>query len=498
MVEVEGDTQAGRSASSLRAERAAADIRPKTSSPNEIGRGDSGSTLQDIVSNSTEVERSSSTSSFHRTSSYAPVVPSQFNPSSSHLSIKTDEENEVVDEVLSPIASSSSSSGQFPQSQRTGNMLPIGRENRRSSSTLSQTQELLQGNPVLAIRPEAPKLLKDLGEDYSRYPQHWPNRSSYSGTPGPFLASEQKSSLVRTTSSTAFSDSQADLEKLGYPNDSIGAFDPYFGGEKGFILYRDEVEADDKYHMPADDDDLVYKPSWKDYLNARAVISAMGGVALILGLLCVFILLPIMTYVNKISPLNGPSNQTNVDADPQSWAYVNNRTYPLLKNVRTGLIDPDTPVSARTRTSIFDGSTLNLVFSDEFNTMNRTFYPGDDAYWTAPNIWYGSTEDLEWYDPDAVTTGDGTLQLRMDAFPNHNLQYRSGMLNSWNQLCFKGGVFEVSLSLAGPSGVPGLWPAVWTLGNLARPGYRASSDGIWRKYPRGVESLLPPDWFMSS
>ena len=53
------------------------------------------------------------------------------------------------------------------------------------------------------------------------------------------------------------------------------------------------------------------------------------------------------------------------------------------------------------------------------------------------------------------------------------------MLNSWNRLCFKGGVFEVSVSLAGPAGVPGLWPDVWTMGNLGRPGYKATTEGLW-------------------
>ena len=53
------------------------------------------------------------------------------------------------------------------------------------------------------------------------------------------------------------------------------------------------------------------------------------------------------------------------------------------------------------------------------------------------------------------------------------------MLNSWNHLCFKGGVFEVSMSLPGPAGVQGLWPGVWTMGNLGRPGYLATTDGLW-------------------
>jgi beta-glucanase (GH16 family) len=119
------------------------------------------------------------------------------------------------------------------------------------------------------------------------------------------------------------------------------------------------------------------------------------------------------------------------------------------------------------------------VFSDEFNEDNRTFYPGDDPFWTGADIWYGATQDMEWYDPDAITTGEGTLQLRMDSFFSHGLPFRSGMLNSWNQLCFKGGVFEVSASLAGPAGVPGLWPGIRTMGNLGRPGYRATTEGVW-------------------
>lgn len=46
-----------------------------------------------------------------------------------------------------------------------------------------------------------------------------------------------------------------------------------------------------------------------------------------------------------------------------------------------GLIDLETPDDAYTKTSNRDGSEWQLVFSDEFNTDGRTFYPGDDPYW---------------------------------------------------------------------------------------------------------------------
>lgn len=111
-----------------------------------------------------------------------------------------------------------------------------------------------------------------------------------------------------------------------------------------------------------------------------------------------------------------------------------------------------------------NGSTLELFFSDEFNEDGRIFYEGDDPYWYASNFWYGATQDLEWYDPDAVTTANGTLQLKLERFRNHDLDFRSGMLHSWNHLCFKGGVIEISVSLAGPAGIPGLWPGAWTMG----------------------------------
>jgi beta-glucanase (GH16 family) len=67
---------------------------------------------------------------------------------------------------------------------------------------------------------------------------------------------------------------------------------------------------------------------------------------------------------------------------------------PLLQNLRTGLIDPDTPEDARTRKS-HSGKKQKLVFSDEFNTPGRTFYDGDDPFFQAVDIWYGATQDLE-------------------------------------------------------------------------------------------------------
>jgi hypothetical protein len=58
-----------------------------------------------------------------------------------------------------------------------------------------------------------------------------------------------------------------------------------------------------------------------------------------------------------------------------------------------GPIDKDTPKEALTKTSYVDGSQLKLIFSDEFNTDGRTFYPGDDPYWEAVDLHYWQVSD---------------------------------------------------------------------------------------------------------
>ena len=62
----------------------------------------------------------------------------------------------------------------------------------------------------------------------------------------------------------------------------------------------------------------------------------------------------------------------------------------------------------------------------------------------------------------------------------HDLNFKSGMLQSWNQMCFSGDYYiEVSVSLPGSPAISGFWPGVWTMGNLGRPGYGATTDGTW-------------------
>jgi beta-glucanase (GH16 family) len=78
-----------------------------------------------------------------------------------------------------------------------------------------------------------------------------------------------------------------------------------------------------------------------------------------------------------------------------------------------------------------------------------------------------------------VTTSDGALQITLSETPEHNLNFRGGMLQSWNKMCFTGGYLAASVRMPGRADVGGLWPAFWAMGNLGRAGYGASLEGNW-------------------
>ncbi|KAK0522494.1 hypothetical protein OC835_006549 [Tilletia horrida] len=126
--------------------------------------------------------------------------------------------------------------------------------------------------------------------------------------------------------------------------------------------------------------------------------------------------------------------------------------------MRTGLIDPDTPVQVRNKVGT-DGRRMKLVFvfSDEFRTERRTFFPGDDPFWLAQDLHYWGTGDYETYHPSAVTTRNGYLSIKLSQENINGLRFKCGMINvSSLILCFQG-----------------------ALGNLGRAGLGASTHSTW-------------------
>ncbi|KAG6811656.1 hypothetical protein H0H92_006418 [Tricholoma furcatifolium] len=213
---------------------------------------------------------------------------------------------------------------------------------------------------------------------------------------------------------------------------------------------------------PTDDEDMIHDPTlhghrksrfpWRGILN----VMVLGG--LIIAFLSLFILYPVLMFYRDASRNSKIDGNIRVNGTGQ---------VPILFQM-PDLIDTATPQNAKTRTG-FDGYQYDLVFSDEFEVEGRTFYPGDDPFWEAVDLWYGATGDLEWYDPSQVITNNGSLVITMDSTSttqpgltpgstapftpdtNHALNYRSGMLQSWNKFCFTAGYIEVAVVLPGAS-----------------------------------------------
>lgn len=301
--------------------------------------------------------------------------------------------------------------------------------------------------------------IRPSSQTYNRYP----NGGNSAGS-DMYSTSPQNNSIV---------DDIENINKL-----EAVAFAGPTAGESDFSLSREDKEIDDFLHYPLPAKDAK-KLSY--FVGGEGLMQLLFLLFLAAGTGMLFIGLPILTYTGHNSLAS-----TRVTG-------ITNHQFRILRLLRYGsLIDPDTPESAYTFDSQ-DLGTLDLVFSDEFNYPGRAFYDGDDQFWLATDLHYAATTDYEYYDADTPTTANGTLRLRMDAFYNHDLNFRSGMVTTWNKLCFKGGRIEVSASLGGSPYIPGFWPGIWTIGNLVRPGYLATSDGVWPYSYNSCDAGITPN-----
>lgn len=114
------------------------------------------------------------------------------------------------------------------------------------------------------------------------------------------------------------------------------------------------------------------------------------------------------------------------------------------------------------------------------------------------NIYYSATNDYEWYSPEAVNTTGGALVLTLTQKDTHNLNFQSGMVQSWNKFCFSGGYIEFSMLMPEQPYTQGYWPAAWIMGNLGRPGYLGSTDGMWPySYSSCDTGILPNQTYLN-
>ncbi|CEG42794.1 beta-glucan synthesis-associated [Plasmopara halstedii] len=142
--------------------------------------------------------------------------------------------------------------------------------------------------------------------------------------------------------------------------------------------------------------------------------------------------------------------------------------FPTKSGIKTW-VDPDTPQDSQTYVSS-RGQSWDLVMSDEFNTPNRSFRPGDDHLWTSLEKPDGVNGALELYSHNMTSTkcdDDGTCYFFIKSIDEVNVihvynmythppdfedayfYYRSAMVQSWNKFCYQGGMIETRVQLPG-------------------------------------------------
>lgn len=229
-------------------------------------------------------------------------------------------------------------------------------------------------------------------------------------------------------------------------------------------------EDDDDFHDPKKDAES-HGMDFRGCLNISTLLFlALAITILFLGYPVLFEFIIKRKVGDKGGYMLGGANSTGQIPDLSS-----------MHNLRQGLIDKDTPKNVYLKKGFgpSKAEVWQLMFSDEFNVDGRSFYPGDDPFWEAVNLYAHGTGDLEWYDPSAVTTKGGALVITASQKAEHDLNFTSGQLTSWNQFCFTGGYLETAVILPGDPDVSGWWPAIWTMGNLGRANYGATTEGTW-------------------
>jgi hypothetical protein len=137
-----------------------------------------------------------------------------------------------------------------------------------------------------------------------------------------------------------------------------------------------DPDLDDALHNPDPIRDAALDRSFRLF-STRGWANALALVILIAGLLTLFAGYPIIAFYGSVPNNAVGFNLGGINGTGQ---------VPDLPNIPR-LIDPATHPSNYHHTAS-DGSSYTLVFSDEFETDGRTFWPGDDPFWEAADLHY--------------------------------------------------------------------------------------------------------------
>jgi hypothetical protein len=143
-----------------------------------------------------------------------------------------------------------------------------------------------------------------------------------------------------------------------------------------FSIFGDEDPYTTDLKKDLDDRDFDTTVRQHITLSIGGLLNTAAVIIILLALIGVFAGLPIGLAITKQKQENQAASEKNNNWNSSTPPTT---TVPLVPG-GVPVIDPDTPVNARNKTSM-NGESWKLVFSDEFNKDGRTFYPGEDPFW---------------------------------------------------------------------------------------------------------------------
>ncbi|KAG6865072.1 hypothetical protein C0991_005301 [Blastosporella zonata] len=252
---------------------------------------------------------------------------------------------------------------------------------------------------------------------------------------------------------------------LAYKRNSIGSVDSavslwsdskYPVGtaseRRGLVAYAwDPLEDDNE---PNDEDDLLHDPAGKMMhdsgrpMSLRGIVNFTAIILLLCALLSLFVVYPVYSFYhsNGLEALIVGNTRINSTGQASSAPFDPRSQIPLTS--LTAWIDPATPQDVLTRTGK-DGVMYDIVFSDEFNIDDRSFYEDADPVWEAA--------DDQLHDPRLVTTRNGYLILESRNVPLGGRSkgvaaHLSGLLHQRTAVCLHGGFVEIAVASPSSSG----------------------------------------------
>ena len=174
-----------------------------------------------------------------------------------------------------------------------------------------------------------------------------------------------------------------------------------YGGSRRLVAYAHDLPIDDK--GPPDEEDVLHDPEGKGMPNSalpwRGFLNAGVLLVLVTCLLCLFIFYPVITFIG----------------DNASHSYRGQ--YPRQRS--SCIVSPSFILFLAFTDTFFRLQKPEIIDVGTTQTRPAPASTGAPSIRMRVDLWYGATNDQEWYNPGLMTTEVGKLSILLEEVANH-------------------------------------------------------------------------------